>query len=378
VLTPWQVVSGQRTGKELVIFTSDGRGHQLEPGSIRRLGLADVATVSFSSSTAYKVALVCNVPSLSTGRPFFVGIIMSSVAIVLSCTSFWISRMKATKRSVETLRSRFYDLHQSLNQVLEGVSPTRERAELEISKPQQAWAVSDEISMLKTVVEHIRRDLQINHETLSNHSHAISELQNAQDTLSALATKVVEHKDESLNAIRALDVPPEESGSEDTLFPSLNASTGLKSVIAQSGGTERVFIEQPLAEPTEAYQIVCQKYQSAIDQGDRQALRQLQLKELNITSACEDLLVRGNTEQPTKLEAVLGGGSYVVISGEQRYWLFPTAQTLDGFSMNQPLKGIFSYKQEFISRPMVKLPAEVREDGETWVVVAKGIVAIPS
>ena len=38
VLTAWHVVSGQRPGEELDIYTPDGQSHQLEKGSIKRLG----------------------------------------------------------------------------------------------------------------------------------------------------------------------------------------------------------------------------------------------------------------------------------------------------------------------------------------------------
>jgi len=55
VLTAWHVVSGQRAGEELDIYTSDGQRHQLEQGSIKRLGQVDMAVLSFSSSTAYEV-----------------------------------------------------------------------------------------------------------------------------------------------------------------------------------------------------------------------------------------------------------------------------------------------------------------------------------
>jgi len=67
VLTAWHVVSGQRPGEELDIYTSDGQRHQLEQGSIKRLGQVDMAVLSFSSSTAYEVARVGDVKSVSGG-----------------------------------------------------------------------------------------------------------------------------------------------------------------------------------------------------------------------------------------------------------------------------------------------------------------------
>jgi len=67
VLTAWHVVSGQRPGEELEVVTPDGQRHQLEQGSIRRLGQVDMAVLIFSSPTAYEVAKVGDVKSVSSG-----------------------------------------------------------------------------------------------------------------------------------------------------------------------------------------------------------------------------------------------------------------------------------------------------------------------
>ncbi len=56
VLTAWHVVEGNRPGEELAIFTPDGKEHQLEQGSIERLGQVDMAVLTFSSAGAYEVA----------------------------------------------------------------------------------------------------------------------------------------------------------------------------------------------------------------------------------------------------------------------------------------------------------------------------------
>ena len=50
VLTAWHVVSGQRQGEELDIYTPDGQRHSIEQGSIKRLGEVDMAVLSFTSS----------------------------------------------------------------------------------------------------------------------------------------------------------------------------------------------------------------------------------------------------------------------------------------------------------------------------------------
>jgi len=67
VLTAWHVVSGQRPGEELDIYTSDGQRRLMEQGSIKRLGEVDLAVLTFSSPTAYEVARVGDVKSVSSG-----------------------------------------------------------------------------------------------------------------------------------------------------------------------------------------------------------------------------------------------------------------------------------------------------------------------
>ena len=72
VLTAWHVVSGQRPGEELDIYTPDGQRHQLEQGSIRRLGEVDLAVLSFTSSGSYEAAPVGDMKSVSMGSAIFV------------------------------------------------------------------------------------------------------------------------------------------------------------------------------------------------------------------------------------------------------------------------------------------------------------------
>ena len=73
VLTAWHVVSGQRSGEELDVYTPDGQRHKVEQGSIKRLGEVDMAVLSFSSSSSYDVAQVGDVKSVSMGSPVYVG-----------------------------------------------------------------------------------------------------------------------------------------------------------------------------------------------------------------------------------------------------------------------------------------------------------------
>ena len=72
VLTAWHVVSGQRPGEELDIYTPDGRRHSVEQRSIKRLGEVDMAVLSFTSSDSYEVANVGDVKSVSSGSSIYV------------------------------------------------------------------------------------------------------------------------------------------------------------------------------------------------------------------------------------------------------------------------------------------------------------------
>lgn len=72
VLTAWHVVEGQKPGEELDVFTSDGQRHQMEQGSIQRLGDTDIAVLVFSSSSVYSLAQTGYVESVPTGSTIFV------------------------------------------------------------------------------------------------------------------------------------------------------------------------------------------------------------------------------------------------------------------------------------------------------------------
>jgi len=72
VLTAWHVVSGNQPGEELAIFTPDGKEHQLEQGSIQRLGEVDMAVLTFSSSGAYEVASIGDIKRVKHDQPIYV------------------------------------------------------------------------------------------------------------------------------------------------------------------------------------------------------------------------------------------------------------------------------------------------------------------
>jgi hypothetical protein len=66
------VVRDQRPGEELAIYTADGKQHQLEQGSIRRIGNIDLAVLYFSSSAVYTIARISDATSIKGGSILYV------------------------------------------------------------------------------------------------------------------------------------------------------------------------------------------------------------------------------------------------------------------------------------------------------------------
>jgi hypothetical protein len=119
-------------------------------------------------------------------------------------------------------------------------------------------------------------------------------------------------------------------------------------------------------------------YQSCFQRLDRLALRNAATSELNITPASEEALCRGTNNSATHLEVVKGGGSYLLIEHDRRYWLVPTFQTLNSFLTSQPSKGLFSYERGASKTSELRRPAEVRQVEATWEVISMGVVSVPS
>ena len=72
VLTAWHVVSDNKPGEELAIFTPDGKEHQLQQGSIQRLGKVDMAVLTFSSTGAYEIASIGDISNVKHDQPIYV------------------------------------------------------------------------------------------------------------------------------------------------------------------------------------------------------------------------------------------------------------------------------------------------------------------
>jgi hypothetical protein len=304
-------------------------------------------------------------------------VILSGIAILLSIVSlFFLGTGKASKKSAGKLSRRISELEKNMSDIHNQMNTLADRLGIMAALPAQAASAANEISTLKTEVGYIQRDLQANAQKLLVHAQILESIKEKQSTSEVAKASPLETFRQELPTFSALD----RSAQGTTPFPSSlgsDAWLGVEQPTQDQPVNDFSSIEEPPALPPEPYEQIARQYQDALDRGDRQALRQLLSKELNITSECEDSLLRGSSGQATKLEAVQGGGSYMVVSDEGRYWLFPTAQTLDSFSMNQPQKGIFDYEREILSKPVVKKPAEVKEESGDWIVIAQGVISVP-
>ena len=115
---------------------------------------------------------------------------------------------------------------------------------------------------------------------------------------------------------------------------------------------------------------------SALNNGDRQQLRDAASAELNITDESENAIATGRS-QATQLEEVSGGGSYWLICLNNQYWLFPTQRTLKGYTTAQPAKGIFQFEKKALSQPHLIEPACLERTGITWTVTSLGRIGTP-
>ena len=89
VLTAWHVVSGYRPYEEMDIYTPDGQWHQLEQGSIKKLGDVDLAVLKFNSTSSYQLATVGDSKSVSMGGEIFVaGFPLPSSAVPIGLLRF--------------------------------------------------------------------------------------------------------------------------------------------------------------------------------------------------------------------------------------------------------------------------------------------------
>jgi len=310
---------------------------------------------------------------------------LSLIAIAFSLLNavFFFMRGKKARRSINeiTKQSSRLQLQQDSLQLetktlklnYDQLAKTLAENTKNVSLSYQSRIDSTEAEKLRSEITSIKREIMANTNTLAMLSSSVELIKDKQMPFgeSMISPEVTK------------EIYPEKpfGFNEITVTASLFSifEDPLNDLPAQDVSTEIVKIssEATPQETQEPFFRINQQYQDAIDRQDRTALRQIQIKELNITIESEELLLRGSNLNATKLEAVAGGGSFLLMSSEGRYWLFPTAQTLIGFGANQPKKGIFTYEQEMITKPLVKKPAEVREEGDHWVVTDSGIISVP-
>ncbi|WP_259723293.1 hypothetical protein [Synechococcus sp. CS-603] len=114
----------------------------------------------------------------------------------------------------------------------------------------------------------------------------------------------------------------------------------------------------------------------AINRRDKSMIRDANPTELNITRASEDDIQMGRS-QPTSLEVVLGGGSYLHVRLGTNDWLLPTERTLEGFRNHQPPKGIFKFFPRAVASAQVIVAARIMANGDQWLVSESGETAFP-
>ncbi|MBU6376662.1 MAG: hypothetical protein KGQ59_11740 [Bdellovibrionales bacterium] len=115
---------------------------------------------------------------------------------------------------------------------------------------------------------------------------------------------------------------------------------------------------------------------AAVNRGDRQVVRAEIRAQLNITNDSENAISMGRLNE-TQLEEVSAGGSYWIASSGNETWLFPTEQTLKGYSQSQRPTGIFTYIRQPIPSAQVVSPARLALNSSLWSVAEPGSIAVP-
>jgi hypothetical protein len=115
---------------------------------------------------------------------------------------------------------------------------------------------------------------------------------------------------------------------------------------------------------------------AAVNRGDRQLVKSETRAHLNITNASENAISMGRLNE-TQLEEVSAGGSYWAASFGGETWLYPTEQTLKGYTQSQRPTGIFNYTRQPIPSAQVVSPARLTLNGIVWQVVEVGSIAVP-
>ena len=87
-------------------------------------------------------------------------IILASVAILLSFIAFYVARSKASKRALEEVRSRNSELQTTIGELQKQLNSIQDKSSQGMPALAQTASSSSEITMLKTELGCIRRDLR--------------------------------------------------------------------------------------------------------------------------------------------------------------------------------------------------------------------------
>ena len=302
---------------------------------------------------------------------------ISSFALSLACIVFSFVRFSKLKNAFLWQKNKSLDLDKRIDEQVQRLNMLtakfEERLTSEVPVPSATDAVRAELNSFRMAVAELRSQVDAHSRSISSLRHSVEDLM-LKTEKPALDIDVPGLRD---TTPQLQSIQPLTQAGFSSLFPdsiSLPAVSLYAAEIAADGS-----LAAP--EPTkliDPYEAATQQYQDAVNRVDRQALRIMQYRELNISGDSEDALARGNTLQATRLVAVNGGGSYMIINSQGRFWLFPTALTLESFSSAQPQKGIYNYEAAMLTRPSVKKPAEVKEEGDSWVVTTLGVISLPS
>lgn len=302
---------------------------------------------------------------------------ISSFALSLACIVFSFVRFSKVKTAFLWQKNKSLDLDKSIDEQVHRLNVLTAKFEgsltSEIPVRNATDAVRAELNSCRMAVAELKSQIDA-------HTRSISTLRQSVEDLKFKTDKPARDFDVS----GLLDTPPQLQSIQplpqavfSSLFPALGSSPAVSEYSAEIAAGGSLASPEP-TKSIEPYEAATQQYQDAVNRIDRQALRKIQYRELNISSDSEDALARGNTLQATRLVAVNGGGSYMIVNSEGRFWLFPTALTLDSYVSAQPQKGIYNYEAAMLTRPSVKKPAEVKEEGDSWVVTMLGVISLPS
>ena len=305
-------------------------------------------------------------------------LVISSLVLSLACVIFSCMLFCKVEKVFKRQKNKFSEFNQQIvdqDKKLEMLTANLSERNLtsEVMVPIVTDVVRREMNSYRLAVDLLKSQIEA-------HARSISTLRQSIEGLSIKTEKPPHYLD--VPGLR--DTTPQQQAIQplpqsvfSSLFPTLGSPPAVSEYVAEIAADGSLASPEPtkLIEP---YEAATQQYQDAVNRIDRQALRKMQYRELNISGDSEDALARGNSLMATRLVAVKGGGSYMIVNSEGRFWLFPTALTLDSFSGAQPQKGIFSYETGLLARPSVKKPAEVKEEGDAWVVTSIGIISLSS